>query len=296
MTTPALRCLPGGCGEEPAFAKTGCAWEELRRLDRHRHHYVEIASTGIDEALQGVGSDPRGGLSRIGLRVPFLATPDKDSRYLFMLASFTIAEGARVRIRGYRLGWTIGAKFTTTATGVSRVVEQEVTSQFWQPPNANVSWHLQHIDDGEMPKPRGVGAPINKRVRGIAYRDSTASTLLYESMTTASPWYVNASTYVPPGKGRPPGVPLDVNQGTFYDLRVPWQTHGGWLDTRVDGPGKIALYASVKQAVFTASPIAVPSPEETFIRDVVNADLSGVTTAGPMIWRVAGGLLLELDR
>lgn len=286
---------PGSCGSREVSPPNPRAEEELYRRDRHRHRLIEIATTGVDEQLQGIGGDPYGGLSRLGLRVPFLATPDQDSRYLFMLASFTVGEGARVRIRNARQLWTLGAKFTTVATGATRIVEQEVVSPSFQPQGANISWHLRIIDRGQTPVPRGIGVAANGNVRNIAFRDSDTSALLYESLTTPTAFYVNLSAYTPPNRGRPWGQPLDTNQGTYYDLRVPWQVQSDWLDIPVNGPAKVALYASVKQAIIPASPVAVPSPEETFISDVATAP-NGVTTTGAMIWRVAGGLLLQLDR
>lgn len=290
---------PNACGEDdfPATPPSCAALEELRRRDSERHRYIDIATTGVDERWQGLGGDPFGGLSCLGMRVPFLATPDRDSRYLFMLASFTVGEGARVRVRHIRQLWTLGAKFTSTGSGNTvRVVEQEVLSPSFQPPNANISWHLRIINRNQVPTPRAIGAPGNANVRGIQYRDSDISALLYETATTPNSFYVNLTSYVPPNKGRPWGMALDNSMGTFYDLRAPWQTTGQWLDIPVDGPAKIAFYASVRQQVFTAAPLTVPSPEETFISDVVNFSGEGVNVAGPMIWRVAGGMLLELDR
>lgn len=290
---------PNACGEDdfPATPPSCAALEELRRRDSKRHRYIDIATTGIDERWQGIGGDPYGGLSCLGLRVPFLATPNRDSRYLFMLASFTVGEGARVRVRHIRQLWTLGARYTSTSSsGVSRVVEQEVISPSFQPPNGNISWHLRILDRGEVPVPRAIGVASNGNIRNIQYRDSDVSALLYETITTPNSFYVDLSAYVPPNKGRPWGEPLSNTMGTFYDLRAPWQTTGQWLDIPVDGPAKIAFYASVNQQVFTASPVTVPSPEETFISDIVNGSASGFNVTGPMIWRVAGGMLLELDR
>lgn len=291
----AVLAYPGSCGEKEVSPTNPCADEELYQRDRRRHRYIEIATTGVDEQLQGIGGDPFGGLSRLGLRVPFLATPDRDSRYLFMLAAFSIGEGARVRIRHVRQLWTLGARFTNNGSGATRVVEQEVSSPSFQPQGANISWHLQIINRGQVPVPRGIGTAANGNIRNIAFRDSDVSALLYENLTTPTSFYVNLSAYKPPQKGRPWGQALDTNQGTYYDLRVPWQTRGGWLDTPVNGPAKVALYASVHQAVIPAAPVTVPSPEETFISDVSSAP-EGFATTGAMIWRVAGGMLLQLDR
>src|ERR1700719_4318654 len=74
----------------------------VKLLPRDEPRIVEIATYGIDENLQGIGADPYGGSSWLGLRVPTLPTPDTNHRYLMMLASFSLGERAKARIVGYR--------------------------------------------------------------------------------------------------------------------------------------------------------------------------------------------------
>src|ERR1700730_14857540 len=100
----------------------------------------ELASSGADEYLQGIGGSPDGGSSSFGLRVPSLATPDKDHRYLFLLASFTLAEGACMRVVGYRQFSSLGF---VLAPG--RFIELEITSPNFRLPDGNISWGIRRL-------------------------------------------------------------------------------------------------------------------------------------------------------
>ena len=277
-----------------------------------RPRRFEIATTGFDEFLSLVGSDPFGGGAphAVGLRVPFLPTPTLAAggaqlRYLFLLASFSVAEGACVRIRGYRQLATLGLAQETV--GGTRVIEQDITSPIWHPPDADISWHIRRIGDpnaGGVPKPLGnaavlpaVGGPVLD-VENYKRNWSDGSALLYGPGSGAAPGsiYPNIATYVPPNAGKPYGDAIDSKQGTFYDLRTSWRTHGAWndsLDIPIRGPDTIAFFASVRQTnPETRLPITVASgafygggllPEEQFLLNFPTAQY----------WRVGGALIVE---
>lgn len=266
-----------------------------------RQRRFEITSTGIDEAFQFIGSDPYGGISNVGLRVPFLPTHDPRRRYLFNLASFKIAEGARARIVGYRMGWTLGVKQAANGNNPPRVVEQIVRDPFFHLSDANISWHMRLLSQGE-PNVKGPG-PLAPPLRNLAFQMSDVPALLYKKIGIGvNPFYVNLTDYTPPNLGRPWGRTLQNNFSTFYDLRTQWDTHGAWssLDVPVSGPCTVAFFASVRQSDSSQQiptgrvPLVAPnpfmftgglSPEEQFLQNFPRAQ----------IWRVCGALAVELD-
>jgi hypothetical protein len=252
----------------------------------------EIATSGVDEYLQGLGGDPYRGSSAVGLRVPALATPDADSRYLFLGASFSIAERVKVRIKGYRQLVTLGLD-VTTEEGPPRFVEQPVTTPTFRLPDGNWSFHIHRLGP---PNSQGFPQPAGNLtdLRSFSKNWADGPSLLYHDYTIAAgqPYYTKLTSYVPPNNGRPWGTILRAGQqGTFYDLRTEWLTHGAWnaLDMELDGPDTIAMFISVQQtagAVPAAALSALPNsmPEEQFI----------AAFPGALIWRVGCALVVEV--
>jgi hypothetical protein len=259
---------------------------------------IEIASSGFDEYLQGLGGDPWGGSAAVGLRVPTLATPDKDSRYLFLLASFTVGEGASVVIKGYRQYVSLGVALSPT-----RFVEQEITSPAFRLPDGNVSWAIRGLgppNAGGYPKQ----GPTPLDLRSFKKNWADASCLLYRDYTIAAGnrIYTQLESYVPPNLGRPWGTALPAGQhGNFVDLRTPWRSGRAWtsLDVHVDGPSTVAFFASVHQSTGVYS-VAAPSasfsgmniPEEAFMANFGG----GEDAPRPIYWRVGGSLIVEVQK
>lgn len=290
----------------------------------------EIYSSGFDEFLQLQGGDGYGGSSSIGLRVPFLPTPalggggggssafgsnstPLDQRYLFLLASFNLAEGAKARIVGFRQLLTIGSKILPSpfsAGSVPAFVELEVTSASWPGfmDARSPSWHLRVIDPDQMPKTRLLGTAAQANMRNFSFRFSQGPALLYEQATTPTPLYVNLTAYTPPNRGRPWGTAINADLGTFYDLKTPWRTHGAWtsLDIPVQGPATVAFFASLRQTA-PSTQFIVPSPTTLFVNGLAPEDQfvknfaqgnapMGFTFSGAQWWRVGGALVVELDK
>ena len=266
---------------------------------------IEVVSQGIDEALQGVGSSPYGGVSWTGLRVPTLATPaaSPQLRYLFMLCSFTLSEGVKARLVGFRQGWSLGQ-----IAANNRIVEQFVQDPWFKGPNFNVSWHLrkQTMNEPRVPNPSavvpaGVGVPL----QNFASRASDTPALLFQSATAPNPFYTSLTAYVPPNAGRPWGTPLAPEFGTFFDLKTNWRDGSDWYSTDLpfEGPCRIQFYASVNQRnladprplVMPAAAVTAPSTvlnfplglsaDEQFLQNFVNA----------IVWRVAGAMMVEFE-
>src|ERR1700687_1101782 len=274
----------------------------------------EIITTGIDEQLQLVGSDPYAHIENVGLRVPFgpTATVGKVAplderacpefpgpllnRYLFMLCAFNVNYKQCARLRGWRELVTIGTKQTSDA-GSPRVVEQEVLSPFWKFADGNVSFHLM-----DMGPPGGQGLPLTLRgpidLNNFKFRWASSPALLYDTgtvMPAADLFYVDLTTYVAPHQGKPYGAPLIPGMSVMYDLRTPWRSGGlPWhaIDIPITGPRTVALFASVRQtnpATRVALTLPLPiypealSPEEQFLLNFPNA----------IYWRVGGGLIVD---
>jgi hypothetical protein len=267
----------------------------------------EIATTGFDEYLSLIGGDPDGQSTSVGLRVPTLATAvgAQSDRYLFNCASFTVADGECAVIRGYRQLVTIGyaQPLGETPSFGYRIVEQEVLSPFWRFPDGNISWHLRSIgppNASQIPQPGPAGLTadggVNAQSRSFAYNWSDAPALLFGVGQAAPPGgiYTQIGAYVAPNSGRVWGTGITAKQGTFYDLRTPWRTHGAWeaLDIPVTGPDTIAFFASVRQTNPSTRPVlTLPgtfysgglSVEEQFLKNFPNA----------IYWRVGVALIVE---
>lgn len=260
---------------------------------------IEIISTGIDEALQGVGSTPFGGLSWTGLRIPTLATPPASPhlRYLFQLCAFQLSDGDTARIVGLRHGWSLG--FLQAGP---RIVEQWVNDPLYKGNDFNVSWHLRKLTLNEPRRaapglviPTAALAPL----QNFAFTTSDTPALLFQTATAAAgnPFYTALAAYTPPNLGRPWGRPLAGELGTFTDLKSRWNDAADWkaLDIPVSGPCRVVFYASVKQSNIQTRQALVPpvpflfqnglSEEEQFLQDFPNA----------IPWRVAAALAIELE-
>ena len=111
--------------------------------------------------MQSFGSDPFGGSSWVGLRVPTLATEllaapgqsAQDSRYLMMLAAFSLSEGVKARVLGYRqmvrIGYT-APRNGDLSTSTPRTVTQEVEDPAWHFADGNVSFHIADLWSAEI--------------------------------------------------------------------------------------------------------------------------------------------------
>jgi hypothetical protein len=261
-----------------------------------RKGIVELASSGVDEWLTAVGGDPFGASTATGLRVPTLATPDTNHRYLFIGASFSLGEGATAKIHGYRQLVTIGAVTTAPSTeSPGRFVEMEVTSPLFRLPDGNVSFHLHRLG-----APNARGWPLqppsnNTDLRNFVRRWADGPTLLYESYTipAGNAFYVNVTGYTPPNRGQPWGEPLG-QLNVVRDLRTEWMTHGAWhaLDNViVEGPSTTAMFISVRQSAGASGTGVTPLPdcmcEEQFLSSF------GGLPGGVIYWRVGCALAVE---
>lgn len=259
---------------------------------------IELATTGFDEFLAGLGGDPFGGSSSMGLRVPPLATPSKDRRYLFLLSTFSLGEGHKARVIGYRQFSSLGVKLDDT-----RFIEQEIVSPNFRLPDGNISWHLQALGGPNAQGfPHYAATPLDLN----SFKKGWAETpcLLYKSyaIPAGDRQYVDISSYTPPNGGKPWGQPLHSGQNpTFFDQRTTWRTHGAWasLNLALEGPLTVAFFASVWQSTgsyeVASTPLNFPgglSVEEQFIGNFGGGDAG----PRPTYWRVAGSLIVELDQ
>jgi hypothetical protein len=258
---------------------------------------IEIASAGIDEFKQLLAGDPYGDPTSVGLRVPTLATPDFRHRYLFNACSFSIGEGARARIVGWRQLVTLGF---VQSGDPPRLVEQVVTSPVFCFADGNVSWHLRQLGgpNGQGLPPR---TPAPNDLRNFNFRFIETPALLYENATlpAGNPFYVHLTDYTPPNSGQPWGYPLSAgHQGTFYDLRTPWETHGAWnsLDVELDGPATVALFISVGQTnPGREGRVALTPPSPLFPNGLSDEEQFLLNFPSAIYWRVGGSLIVEVD-
>jgi len=259
----------------------------------------EVASIGVDEALQGFSADPFDAFtpSATGLRVPSLI-PANGGRYLFLLATRQVNAKDRVHLRGWRQLVKIGISSPGGgAPPPSRPVELAVTTPDFRFPDGNVSWHLVREPMYTVDQTRK-----NTDLPNFMYQTADQAALLYQSYTQSAPtgyYMLNLTSYVPPTGMQGSWEPIG-GLGNVHEIRAPWTNTDGWntLDERVTGPCRISLYASVLQTnpLNAARAVTFPvgsltsegiPPEESFI-----ANMAGIET-GVVYWRVAGALMFE---
>lgn len=266
---------------------------------------VELVSVGIDEALQGLAGDPYNGTSSLGLRVPALVTQGADHRYLFVLSQFSLPEGINGWVRGMRMGWSLGVRLDVTQPVAGpRVVEQWVTTPNFKLPDGNISWHMRLMGYSE---PYGRLALQEQRAdpltggnqQNLAFRDSATPALLFQTVATPTPFYTDLTAYTPPLGGKPPGEPLTGELDTFYDLKTRWSQADNWhsLDIRIQGPCRVAFYASVQQSNPNSQEgrVRLPAPNPFFSEGLSPEEQFLLNFPTAIIWRVAGAMVLEID-
>jgi hypothetical protein len=276
---------------------------------------VEVATAGIDDALQGQSSDPFGtpvGLAT-GLRIPFFVA--NPARYLFLLCTRVVTKPTR--LCGIRQLLTIGAQNTlnigSDAGSIVQVIEFPVATPNFSFLDGNVSWHLVE-EPNIWPVTSAVtaaGAPGLTDSTNFVQGNSDGPALLYQPGTVgwaeaAQPlYYFNAmNAYAPPPVWQE-WEPI-AGLGCFHDVRFPWLTAEAWrsLDTTINTKSarRISLYASVLQTaggipVSSASPPLVGfGPEQGFINAVGKLPTGGggPTSVGPVVfYRVAGAMMFE---
>lgn len=276
----------------------------------------EFTSVGIDEALQGVGSDGWGSLSWTGLRVPTRPTPaaHPDLRYLFQLCSFQLSDHETCRIIGLRNGWSMGFNQQTGQgpTLTNRIVEQWVEGPLFKGPDFNVSWNLRKltINEPRRPNPAQVFDPATGWLQGTAFQTSDTPALLYRTIGGApgNPFYTGLTAYIPPNGARPWGRPLAADLGEFFDLKVRWSDADAWhaLDIPVVGPARVVFYCTVQQSdPATRQGLTVPnnttadfslglSSDEQFLSKWSVTPPTALLP-GPIVWRVAGALAVRFE-
>jgi hypothetical protein len=289
---------------------------------------IEVKSYGFDEYKQLVGTDPYGGASWLGLRVPTLPTsnlvppgqPESSSRYLFMGCAFSVADGSMARLVGYRqlveIGFVIpanggpsapqGPEAPAPAPSQPRPVILPVTTPGWSFPDATVTMHIRRLGPPNaqgLPKftPSNTTDELNLR-KGF----SMSPSLLYQTIAlpAGDNYYTDLTAYTPPNGARPYGSPLEdfPELGTIYGLDTDWKTPYalGALDAQVRGPDTIAAFISVAQTnPETRGALPVPqvplagslgiSPEDAFMIYAQSLNLEAI------YWRVGVSMIFEVD-
>jgi hypothetical protein len=275
-------------------------------------HQTYIATTsGLDENLQGISTDPFGRNlpGSIGLRIPPVlsagSVPDKQPRYLFLLASRVIERNKAV-IRGIRQGLTIGVNASATP-GRELIYEFPVKSPWWHFPDGNVSWHLVREPNDEV----RIQGPLSDAA-SWRYLQSDDPAMLYQKASFA-PGAFNPSTlaplfypvglvgYTPPDLSASRANPIGA-LGNMKGVVYPWEPESDdKLNVVVNGNCRISLYASVLQTnprnrlnpnPLTSSTI-IPTgiaPEDAFMS---NFSTTGEIPTGPIYWRIYGSILFD---
>ena len=271
----------------------------------------EIASTGIDESLQGLSSDPYGSVppTSFALRIPpalNLGTP--QPRYEFCLAS-RIVQG-KTRVRGIRQLLTIGIS-SSVGSVLDYPVRCNVQTPFWRFVDGNVSWHLVKepatVDSTKLVATDSWNWTYGPTGKGPA--------MLYQSFTNSSVnpngaptvYFENLTAYTPPLVTPSRRQPV-AGCGNLHSIRFPWDDPTAWnsLEEEVVGNWRISLYASVLQSnpvtrAITSLPTITGSgydlgfalPEETFLAAYPVPGEGANPTSAPIYWDIGGAILFE---
>jgi hypothetical protein len=247
----------------------------------------EVSTVGRDPALALIKGNPYGTVTGPGLIIPSVpaATNIPTNRYLFLLSMWQFNDGDIGRLVGIRQYLTLGALVPNSAgedSPYDYIVEQPVVTPSWHLSDATVSWHLRRLSK----QPNYTSSPFNGP--NYCFRQSLSPALLFEND------FSEASGYVPPFGGAPPGNILVPDLGAFQDLRFPWQSDQAWdrLDVEIEGPCMVGLFASVQQSTPASRPtLVLPTPyvpgglppEEIFLQNFPQA----------VYRRIAGSLIFE---
>ena len=248
----------------------------------------EVSTYGRDPALALIKGNPYGTVTGPGLIIP--ATPPSvnvaSNRYLFMLAQWSFNVGEYARLVGMRQYLTLGALVPVTSDNpddsYNYIVEQPVVTPTWHPSDATVSWHLRRTD---IQPNVNIGA-FNKP--NYCYRQSDNPALLYENDFT------QPNGYEPPFGGEPPGNIMVPDLGAFQDIRFPWSERQ-WesLGVEIEGPCRVALYASVQQTSPNMRPV-LPAPTVPFYGGgLVPEEQFLLNYPQAVLYRIAGSLIFE---
>jgi len=206
-----------------------------------------VSSNGHDPAKSFFASSPyRGDMGCSGLLIPRAATKEQDARYLFRLAAITIPNGCYVDLHSLAQYLSIGADIPVDpqdAFSVKQRVELQVHEPMWEFSDANVAWMLMLLEPMTSYEPLVNPDPSLDLPGAGTEFTGTDSTLLW----TGSP-----GDYVPPAAGQPlaSGAARGIGQyQMFHDLRFPWSLaqREVSLGIKVNGPGQLVFYASVRQ-------------------------------------------------
>ncbi len=162
------------------------AEEQCRNPQKRVHN-----TTGTDEYLQGTGSDPMRSISRLGLRVPNLATPPlglsggdsptpqygSQKRYLFQTFAIDIGKGCGLRITDIRQYAWLGALTSATRPTEMLIGNYGRGDPSFHIPGGDISWHLRVANRGHFQTAQGIYDIPNFK-RQFA---NTGSALLYDS-------------------------------------------------------------------------------------------------------------------
>jgi hypothetical protein len=253
-------------------------------MARRERDVLETASFGFDDYLAGVGGDPSGSASSIGLRVPALA----GVRYLFLGARADLDPGDA--IVGYRQLSTIGYADNgdSDAPTVAPLLpfERPIETAQWHPPDGFLSWHLT-----TQPKPQA-GAlragPLDQE--SFVFEDSSTPALLYESATippsAAAPGYLGLTAYAPP-------VMRGTSILTLRDMRAPWGRAPEPMRFEIDRPTTVRFYIAVLQTNPDTRLAIDLSPTDFTVNGLTPEDNFAQAFDLYQYWRVGVGLLIE---
>jgi hypothetical protein len=277
-------------------------------------HQPYLATTsGLDENLQGISTDPFGQSipSSIGLRIPPVlaagSTPDNQPRYLFLLDTRVIERDKTV-IRGIRQGLTIGINRSAIA-GRELIYEFPVTSPWWRFPDGNVSWHLVREPNDEVVIQHPLSDAASWRYLqsddpAMLYKTASFAPNTFNPSTLAPLYYpVGLVGYTPPDLSAFRASPI-ANLGNLKGIVYPWQPESDdKLNVVVNGNCRISLYASLLQTnprtrlnptALTAANV-IPcgiAPEDAFVSNFTSGG-GDFPFAGPIYWRIFGSILFD---
>jgi hypothetical protein len=261
---------------------------------------VELATAGIDDAYQGITSDPSGASASTatGLRIPsFLPAPIGRTRYLFLLATRTL--NRTTRIRGLRQYLTLGTQSTDGDGGqVTQTLEFPIVTPTFCCPDGNVSWHLVIEPNVTVINQQPTTDNVN-----LMAGNAEGPCLLYQTIgwsgAQSQYYWEDLNLYTPPNlydKWQPVG-----GLGNFHDVRFPWLSAQAWnavdVILRAQSDMRVSFYASVLQTAGLQPPNT--GDEDSFALGLApeNGFASGVSelssTPQPIFWRVGGAIVFE---
>ncbi len=265
----------------------------IHALDYLTPQTILLSPGGFDPRWPGVGSGPQSGMSSFGLRVPPFQ-PESDepgdlTRYLMRLIAVRVPSHGYCRVRGLnpyvQIGETLPIEATESLSACRYPALLDVTTALWSFPDGNVSFHLRWLT-GNPTMAGGDPTPTATWPRGVTSYSNDPYGSDAAILVKGAPPPDSGGPYVPLFAGIPPGAAVGSLTNVYEILPQP-------MDAMFEGPGTLALYASVRQSNSERRPM-IPADTELDVSALCAEDRFVFAFRNAVYTRISAQLLCDM--